>query len=824
MRSRLLKITLLIFLALVVLGTGFSWWAFHDLPPVDTISTHFFEPSIRITDRFGRLLYEKLPSGGGRNTYVQIQDIPQSIKLATISTEDASFYQNPGIDLVGILRAFWINLKGGETLAGGSTITQQLARTMLLTPHERSERSLLRKLRESALAWELSRRFSKDQILEMYLNETYYGGMAYGVEAASQTYFASPVSELDLAQSALVAGLAQSPGLYNPFTNPDAAKNRQLAVLDLMEKHGSISSTEHQQAAQEPLIYTSAPYPIEAPHFVLMVEDQLESLFPGNELRSSSGLLVRTTLDLDWQHQAQEIARRQLDTLNRPVGGGLSHNVHNAALVALDPHTGEILALLGSPDYFDASISGAINMALMPAQPGSALKPIIYAAALDPSRTDPWTAAKMILDVRTAFPTHSGQPYVPSNYDMTEHGPVLVREALASSLNIPAVYTLNDVGLESVINLSARLGITTFEDPQHYDLSLALGGGAVRLLELTQAYAAFDNSGRRVTPVSILEIRDAAGKVIYTPPPMPQVQVLDERVAWLITDILSDDNARRIGFGANSALKLDRPAAAKTGTTTNFHDNWTIGYTPDLVVGVWVGNADYQPMLNVTGLTGAGPIWSQFMRTILAGKPELSFQRPDGLVQAEICGLSGLLPSTDCAYRKTEWFIKGTEPKQQDNLYKRVTMDSRTGQLADPTTPPENHISQVVLNLPTSAQAWAHANHIVLLSDLLTGSGISSGNGPLQMLSPDPNATFHLTESLPRSSQRVRLAAAGESGLGAVRFYVDGNLVATVDSPPYEAWWILTPGIHHAWAQAVRSTGEQISSTEVSFEVVSSTP
>lgn len=796
---------------------GIYQWVFAGLPSLDNIRQSDFAPSIRITGRNGELLYEMLPGGEGRYRYVSIDQIPPALQQATVSTEDASFYTNPGVDLGGIIRAVWINVTGGETLSGGSTITQQVARLALFSPEERYERTLRRKIREAVLAYQLTQKYSKDEILELYLNQTYYGGMAYGVEAAAQTYFGKPVSELDLAECALIAGLAQTPGVYNPFTNPEAAKTRQQVVLELMVKHGMLSEDERKLADAEILVYTSTPYPIEAPHFVMMVIAELDRQIPAEILQSTEGITVRTTLNLDWQHRAEQIARRQLEFLNNPPAGEVSHNVSNAALVAMDPYTGEVLALVGSPDYFDVSISGAINMAIAPVQPGSALKPLIYAAALNPVNPAPWTAATMILDVRTAFATQTGEPYVPANYDATYHGPVLVRDALGSSLNIPAVATLEHVGLEDAIALSQRMGITTLRNPSEYDLSLALGGGAVRLIDLTAAYGALANGGSLVTPVLILEVTGADGEILLQPEPPARPRVLDPRLAWLITDILSDDNARLIGFGMNSPLKLDRPAAAKTGTTTDFHDNWTLGYTPDLVVGVWVGNASHEPMREVSGISGAGPIWHQFMRSVLEGTPETSFTRPEGLVQVEVCALSGLLPSADCPYTRLEWFIDGTQPLQEDNLYQVVVLDARTGLLADDAVPPEQRIERIVLDLPPQAASWAHTQGLSLYSDFVhteTTTGI-----PLVILSPDPNAVFRLTPDLPLDGQRLQLAASAALGLRDVRLFLDGQEIARFEAAPYTIWWTLEIGEHELWAEALNELGERVLSQVVTFTV-----
>ncbi|MGE5224875.1 MAG: transglycosylase domain-containing protein [Omnitrophica WOR_2 bacterium] len=798
-------------------------WLFSGLPYLDALETSQVTPSIRIVDRNNRLLYEVLPQGEGRYQPVPLEVISTYIQQATISTEDTNFYQNPGVDLQGILRAAWINVRGGETLSGGSTITQQLARNLLLQPGERYQRSIRRKLRETWLAWQISRHYSKNKILELYLNQSYYGGMAYGVEAAAQTYFGKHASELDLAESALIAGLTQAPGRYNPLTDPQAAKKRQMVVLELLKKHGSITAEQQSLADSERLVYASTPYPIEAPHFVMMVRAELDRLLPP-EVIQAGGLTVHTTLDLDWQHQAEAIIREQIETLDNPPGGVPGHNVNNAALVSLDPHTGEILALVGNPDYFDKKHSGAVNMALALCQPGSALKPIIYAAAFDPARARHWTAAQMILDIRTAFTTHNGQPYVPVNYDRLEHGPVSARQALASSLNIPAVTALDFAGLENTIQLAKKMGITTFEDPNQYDLSLALGGGAVKLLELTAAYATFDNHGNLVTPVDILSVTGPQDEVIYKPDAPLQPRVVDERVAWLVTDILSDDSARSIGFGTNSALKLDRPAAAKTGTTTNFHDNWTLGYTPDLVTGVWVGNADYQPMRDVTGLSGAGPIWHQFMRTILTGRPATQFQRPAGLVQVEVCALSGLLPTSACPYRKMEWFIQGTQPTQHDQVYQEVTIDTATGGLADANTPLGRRMEKVVLNLPAEAQPWAHSQGIALLSDYTGAGDIAVGGSTqplsvLRLIAPDPGAIFHISQDLSTGQQRILIQAVGDVPFKQMTLLVDGSPVANLASSPFSAWWVLAPGEHQAWAEAVSADGKSLTSPVVTFTV-----
>ncbi len=787
------------FLLGLFLVTAFLVYLFYDLPSINSLPKNLNQPSVKITDRSGRLLYEIISTEGGRNAPLSVANIPQCMKDATIAVEDKNFYQNPGVDIGGIIRAVWINLRGGETLSGGSTITQQVARTLLLSD-EKSERTLRRKLRETVLAWQLTRAYSKDEILALYLNQIYYGGMAYGIEAASQTYFEKPASDLLLPECALLAGLPQTPGVYNPFTNPDLALDRQRIVLGLMEKNGFITSVQRTDAENSPLSYNPAPYPIEAPHFIWMIKDQLDELFASGTLNLTQSLVIRTTLDLNMQNLAEEIVQRRIG-LFKPLEGETNQNVNNAALVVIQPQTGEILTLVGSADYFDASIYGALNMAIMPRQSGSAFKPIIYAAALDPTRANTFTAATSILDVGTMFTTKDGQPYKPVNYDGREHGFVSVREALASSLNVPAVLTLQNVGIENVIALANRLGIHSLDEPQQYDLSLALGGGEMSLLELSSAYAAFANNGSYMGSTSILDIHDADGNLLYAPQNSPALQIVDPRVAWLISDILSDDQARQTGFGINSVLKIDRTAAVKTGTTTNFHDNWTIGYTPDLLVGVWVGNSNYQAMHNVTGLTGAAPIWAETMRSILQGRPDKIFTQPSGLIQFEVCDLSGLLPTEACQHTKNEWFIAGTQPTTFDTFYQL----SSTG--------------EIVLNIPIEAQDWARSQGLPLMDEANASSDPTSR---LTLTSPTDNTTYRITPDLDLSAQQLELSTLTVPDLAQVTFFVDGVALTTLFAPPTscQTWWTLSLGTHQFWAEGVTTSGEAVKSNVVTVTVV----
>lgn len=807
-------------------------WLIVDLPSLDQLTQNLAAPSTKILARDGRLLYEIADaSGSQKHTTVALSEIPLALQQATIATEDASFYSNPGVDVVGIMRAVWINLTGGEVLAGGSTITQQVARNMLLDPEERAERTLTRKLRESILAWRLAQTYSKDEILELYLNQTYYGHLAFGVETAAQTFLGKSVRDLDLAEAALLAGLPQSPSLYDPLLYPEAAQTRQKVVLDLLAKQGYITEEAARLAKDEPLQFAATAFPLEAPHFAFYVWNLVEQKYGPEVLYS--GLTITTTLDLDLTRAAENIIRRRLQEIADDRNGP-AHNATNAALVALDPHTGQVLALVGSPDYGNVSIAGAINMALAPRQPGSALKPIAYAAAFSPelcpitnnqspnnqlfsSSYCPWSPATAILDVRTAFVTKEGFSYVPQNYDRAFHGPVFVREALAGSLNLPAVLTLEHIGLPTFLRLASRMGLATLADADRFGLALALGGGEVRLLDLTSAYGVFATGGLRAEPSVILQVSDASGRVIEAWRPSVGERVLDERVTFLISDILSDNDARAPTFGFSSILQIGRPAAVKTGTTTDFRDNWTVGYTPELVTGVWVGNADFSPMVNLSGVAGAGPIWHDFMRAALAGKPERAFTVPSGLTRAEVCVPSGQLPTPLCPRTRSEWFLQNTVPTQPDTWYQTVTLDARTGQLAEAATPPEAAVAQVMLVLPPAAREWALANG--LPQPPVEKSQNQNFQIPISISSPDPQTVYQISPRLPRESQRVPFRLLTNQPITSVTFLLNNAEVGTLTTNPFEVWWPLEAGSYTLSARATLDTGEVVESAPVTFRV-----
>lgn len=820
--NRMLWLRGVALLALAAL-VGVAWLLFGPAPSPADLARRAVAPSTIIYDRNARVLYEILDPQLGRHQRVPLDEIPLALRQATIATEDADFYSNPGVDLRGILRAVWINLRGGQVLSGGSTITQQLARTLLLSPDERTERTLWRKLRESVFAWRIARAYTKDQVLELYLNQVYYGNLSYGVQAAARSLFAKSVRELDLAECALLAGLPQAPATYDPLTNLAAAKARQATVLQLMARHGYITAEQAEAAAEEPLAFAAVPFPIRAPHFVMYVWEALREQF-GEEAIYRHGLRVYTTLDIDLQERARDIARRHVQLLSTPRPGRPAHNVTNAAVAALDPLTGDILVMLGSVDYFAPAIDGAVNVTLMPRQPGSAIKPLTYAAAL----AGDYTAATMLLDVPTTFVTREGLPYVPGNYDRSFRGPVLLREALGSSLNVVAVRVLEHIGPERLVALARKAGITTLDNQDAFGLALTLGGGEVRLLDLTATYATLANAGRSLPPRTILRVESAAGELLWAAPPPAAQPVIDERVAFLVTDILADNAARIPAFGESSPLVLTRPAAAKTGTTTDWRDNWTVGYTPDLVVGVWVGNSDNSPMGNVSGIQGAAPIWHELMEEALKGRPVRRFVRPEGLVSAEICAESGKLPGTYCERRQREWFIAGTAPRDTCTMHRLDDLDARTGELATADTPAEYRVQRVMTYLPPEATQWAVEQRRAygapyFVDGMSPGAGTTTGAGQprVRVAHPAPNATYRLSPSVPADAQRIEVAARVEGlAQATVHLYVDGELLAARTAPPYSAFWPLVPGDHSIHAVAIDAEGNAWESEPVTIHVV----
>ncbi len=630
---------------------------------VNAVSSRDLFESTRIYDRNGILLYEIVDQG--RRTPVKLDQVPQSLIDATVATEDDTFWDNPGFDPPSIVRALYQNVTGGRIVSGFSTITQQLVRHVAFDYEERVSQSYERKVKEVILAWIMTQRMGKRDILQTYLNEIYYGNLSYGVEAAAQTFFGKSARDLTPAESSFLAGLPQSPLDLDPF-NVDGFKRarvRQRTVLNLMVRHGYLTDSQADEIFDQGISLIPEDkrrVSILAPHFVTYVRQQLDSRF-GPDRVNRGGLQVTTTLDLRMQQLAENIARRQVAQL-------AAQNVTNASLVAMRNDTGEILAMLGSVDYWDQTIDGRVNVAIAERQPGSSMKPITYAAAIERGITP----ATVLWDVKMKEKISATDTYEPKNYDEKFHGPVRLRAALANSYNIPAVKLIKQVGVQETIDAAHRLGITGLNrGPSWYGLSLTLGGGEVTLLDMTTAYSSLARMGNLVPPASLLKVTDGSGKTVYEfKPPAPQ-PVMNPAAAYIITDFLSDEPARIPAFGPNSPLKLTQPAAVKTGTTNDYRDNWTLGYTPYLTVGVWVGNSDNSPMIKSSGVTGAAPIWHDFFEELFKdgellnvlrpapGAPlQQTFKRPPGVVEAQVCGIGAT-----CGPMVKELFLEGTVPK-----------------------------------------------------------------------------------------------------------------------------------------------------------------
>ncbi|MBT7326132.1 MAG: hypothetical protein HN855_13310, partial [Anaerolineae bacterium] len=704
LRGIILFIFGLVFLALA--GGSYALYQYNaiasTLPDVEDLQARASQfETTRILDSEGHILYEILDPNAGRRTYKALDNISPNLLAATIATEDKEFYNHPGFDAVALARALWQNYTSGEIVSGASTITQQLAR-MLLLAEERYDQTYERKAREIILAAEITRKYSKDEILELYLNEVNYGSLAYGIQAAAETYFDTTADNLTLGQATFLAGLPQSPSIHDIHTNPEGTISRHRDVIFLSyllsEEKGCIAvsnsdericvgALEAAQAAEEIENYAFTPpnVSIRYPHWVNYIRALLEEKYDAQTIYRS-GFTVYTTLDPNLQDVAQQMVSNQVASL-------ADRNVQNAALVAMNPNTGEILAMVGSPDFYNANISGQVNMATSPTrQPGSSIKPITYLAAFEKG----WTPATLIWDVPSEFPPSGDpndprEPYIPVNYDGKAHGPVTLRIALANSFNIPAVKALDFVGIydnpeteekEGMIAMAERLGITTLTRDD-YGLALTLGGGEVSLLEMTGAFAVMANEGVQIPPVGITKILDHNGELIYEYEPPQGEQVLRPEHAYLITSVLSDNAARTWMFGPNSYLNLPFPVAAKTGTSNDFRDSWTMGYTSDLTVGVWVGNADYTPMDQITSSNGAAPIWSQFMQNVAplrAGGSPGDFPRPDGVINEVICSISGTEPSNSCkSGKQTEVFAADQPPLPPGmDLWRGITLDTWT--------------------------------------------------------------------------------------------------------------------------------------------------
>jgi membrane peptidoglycan carboxypeptidase len=807
------------------------------------------------------LLYEVIDPLGGDRQWVPLAQIPQNLIDATVAIEDKTFWTNQGFDVEGIGRAFYEYVLQGGGVQGGSSITQQLVKNNLIDEERRiigedvGFDDYRRKAEEVILAQQVTETYTKEQILEWYLNTNFYGNLAYGIEAAAKVYFDKTAAQLTLAEAAMLAAIPQSPAL-NPIDNPDEAKARQDLVLDAMLREGYISREQTVEAKFTPLTIRSGVedrFDIIAPHYALYVRKQLEIMF-GPEQVLRGGLTVYTALDLELQGQIECVARAHIARLSGELGTGLpadeaascaaleflrplspayageDHNVSNASIVAIDPRTGEIRAMVGSLDYWNEAIDGSFNVAVDGLrQPGSSFKPFTYLTGLSKG----YTAATMLLDVETDFGTpYNGIAYVPQNYDSRFHGPVRLRTALANSYNVPAVQMMSLVGVDSVIRTAHNLGITTLDQgSSSYGLSLTLGGGEVKLMDMVYAYSVFANQGvmigqpvpeseqrlgfRTLDPVAILRVEDRHGTILYEYSQPQRREIVTPQLAMILTDILSDRNARCAAFGCPNALELpdNRPAAAKTGTTNDYRDDWVIGYTPQLVVGVWSGNSDNSPMENLPGSVGAAPIWQAVMSWALQDEPIVGWTRPQGIVERAVCTPSGLLPTPHCP-TVTELFVAGTEPNVIDNMYQEFRINRETGRLATIYTPLELIDTKVYVLYPPAAADWVRENEIEQPPaefDTITGDAAIVGG--VAILSPTP---FQFVNGLLEIKGNVQLDGfayyrlAYFEGLDPanVQVIVD-NITEQKNNEPIAAWDVsnLDEGLYTLLLTAFRGDG-----------------
>ena len=808
-----LKLALWLFiLGAVFVLTAFIYYA-KDLPSPEKINERQITESTKIFDRTGKVILYDI-HGEEQRTIVASDQISKFAKLAAVAAEDANFYNHLGLDLKGILRAAVYNLIGRKISQGGSTITQQFIKKAVLS----DDRTWSRKIKEAILATELERRYSKDQILTLYLNQVPYGSNAYGVEAAAQTFFNKPAKDLTLAESAILAALPQAPSRLSPYgSHTDELKTRQEYVLNRLAKLGYISQLDADAAAKETPKFAAAAHGIKAPHFVMYIKEYLETEY-GRDAVETQGLKVYTTLDWDLQQAAEKIVSEGAKANLK------KYNASNAALAAIDPRTGQILAMVGSANYFDTAHDGNFNVTTSDRQPGSSFKPFAYATAF----TKGFTPETILFDTLTEFnpncPADASQDkdqygldcYHPGNYDDKFRGPLTARAALAQSLNIPSVQMLYLAGIADTVKTAKEMGVTSLNE-NYYGLSLALGGGEVKLLDEVAAYGVFANEGVKNAATPILKIEDQSGNILKEYKSDPK-KVMEPQIARLISDILSDNNARAPIFGANSALYFsDRPVAAKTGTTQKYRDGWTLGYTPSLAAGIWVGNNDNTSMSKAgAGLAAAGPLWHEFIKKAYELKTkcedEAAFCLPRGIeqftkpdpVQTAKSLLNGSYLSTRTVKVDKISGALATDQTPPDlidektiqsthNILHSVNKDDPQGAWpAKPGDDPQYN------NWETAAQTWLAARGLNVAGQIL----------------PDQTDQLHVAANLPKikiiypangqtiaqSKTSVQTTVSAPLGVKQTDFFLNDIFVGSVMSAPYQLDFTIPPNIQNGQA------------------------
>jgi 1A family penicillin-binding protein len=769
----------------VFLGVVFVWASFIKLPDISTFEARKIANSSKITDRTGNVVLYDIHRSV-RRTEIPLGEMGYNVQKAIISIEDAKFYQHKGIRLKSFARAMFVDLIHGKFSQGGSTITQQIVKNTLLT----NDKAVTRKFKEWVLAVKLERHFTKDQILQIYLNDAPYGSTIYGVEEASQAFFNKHAKDLTLAEAAYLAAIPNAPTYYSPFgKNKSKLDDRKNLVLRRMREEGYITPEQEAAAKTEVVAFNpAATNSIKAPHFVFYILDQLQQKY-GEEVMESEGFTIKTTIDYDMQLRAEELLKQYADENQK------KYNASNSALVAIDPTSGQILSMVGSKDYFDKSIDGAFNVATAPRQPGSSFKPFVYGTAF----AEGYTPETVLFDVPTEFSTacppitvpvlnnDNDKCYHPSNFDDKFKGPISLRSAIAESRNVPSVKLLYLVGLDKTLETAKNLGISTLGDKDQYGLSLVLGGGDVTLLDMVGAYGVFADGGIRNPTTGILEITDKKGNVIEQYEPNP-IEAFDHNAALTLDDVLSDPVARTPTFGSSITIP---GVAVKTGTTNDSRDAWIIGYTPNLSVGVWSGN-NHNEKMRGGGSSVSGPLWKTFMSEMLEKYPSPGFEKP--------------LPDPD--YDTLKPILRG---KWMGNA--TVAIDAITGQRATDATPPEARQEQVITDVHSilywvdkddprgpapknpskdpefslwepSVQAWWQANFggytTTTEGDLPTGydtlHSADTGDMKIDGLPADMSVS---------DTRTVTFSPGGAYAIKSVDVYVNNNFITTLSSAPF---------------------------------------
>jgi penicillin-binding protein 1C len=817
---RLVRMAAIFSLAAVLLGTLAFFLAFavvaKDLPkPGEVVRKTGF--STKIFDRNGKLLYDL--HADERREPVTIDQIPDTLKKATVSTEDKDFYKHGGFDPLTPFRIVYNYIFRGGRLVGGSTLTQQLVKNALLT----NERSITRKFKEFVLSIQIERKFTKDQILEMYFNETPYGGNAAGAGAAAQMYFGKPVSQLNLVESAILAGLPQSPTRYSPFAgrkDTDGTplwKARAIGVLRRMTEDGHITKDQADQAVKDldNVTFQSPQTGINAPHFVFYVRDQLEKQF-GEDVVAKGGLQVTTTLDLDLQNKAQDIVKTEIDKVK-------AVDISNGSAMVMDPKNGEILSMVGSADYNNPDIDGQFNVAVDGLrQPGSSIKPVTYLAMFRKG----YTPSTMLADVPTTFQRNAQEKkYEPGNYDGKFRGPVNLRNSLGSSLNIPSVKSLAIGGLDNFLSLAYEMGFPTLEptqeNMQRFGLSVTLGGAEVHLIDTMSAYSAFANGGTKVQPVAILKVADSSGNTMFEFHPVQGKRVISEEEAFLVDNVLSDNNARLIAFGPNSLLNTGKAIAVKTGTTNDKRDNWAVGWSQEFIVGVWVGNNDFKAMKQVaSGISGASPIWRKLVtETMARGYKAPDWKVPPGVDQVEVDNISGY-PKHDDFPSHTEYVIHGTLPALPDPIHSKLKVCRGENKLAT--------------DAKIAAGDYDEKEYIVLKEDdpwsqdgvnrwqdginaWIGGQSDDKYKPPTEYCGSTSDTFVRLGKpndqtKYDKEDIDVEIDADSGDGIEKIELWVDNNVKEVINNKSYRGTIHLSAGRHEVFAKAKSRAGKEVQS------------